>query len=122
MSLWVLSLANLLVLTRWRQPLAPTVSLNINPGRATAPQYITTMKKFYTVRIYDNTCNVSGHESQSFNSFVSFANDSLSSCNDADYTLNEEQATALLKKFEQYIADNNLEWASAKLDYFDFED
>lgn len=80
------------------------------------------MKKYYSVRVYDNTCNVAGHESQSFDSFVPFANDSLASCNDADYTLNEEQATALLNEFEHYIADNNLDWASAKLDYFEIEE
>lgn len=80
------------------------------------------MKKYYSVRVYDNTCNVAGHESQSFDSFEAFANGSLSSCNDADYTLNEEQANALLKEFEEYIAENNIEWASAKLDCFEIEE
>lgn len=74
-------------------------------------------KKFFAVEVFDNTCNVMGHESGIYGKGdYSWVTDSLNGGCDADYNMTEEQANEVKADFERIIKERNLEWASVAID------
>lgn len=74
-------------------------------------------KKFFAVEVFDNTCNVMGHESGIYGKGdYSWVTDSLNGGCDADYNMTEEEANEVKADFERIIKECNLEWASVAID------
>ena len=74
-------------------------------------------KKFFAVEVFDNTCNVMGHESGIYGKGdYSWVTDSLNGGCDADYNMTEEEANEVKADFERIIKERNLEWASVAID------
>lgn len=74
-------------------------------------------KKFFAVEVFDNTCNVMGHESGIYGKGdYSWVTDSLNGGCDADYNMTEEEANEVKDDFERIIQERNLEWASVAID------
>lgn len=76
-----------------------------------------TTKKFFAVEVFDNTCNVMGHESGIYaKGDYSWITDSLNGGCDAEYNMTEEEANEVKADFERIIKERNLEWASVEID------
>ena len=74
-------------------------------------------KKFFAVEVFDNTCNVLGHESGIYGKGdYSWVTDSLNGGCDADYNMTEEEANEVKADFERIIKERNLDWASVGID------
>lgn len=74
-------------------------------------------KKFYAVEVFDNTCNVAGHESGIYGKGdYSWITDSLNG-GDGEYNMTEEEAQDVKADFERIIKERNLEWASVDVDF-----
>ena len=74
-------------------------------------------KKFFAVEVFDNTCNVTGHQSGIYGKGdYSWVTDSLNGGCDADYNMTEEEANEVKADFERIINERNLEWASVAID------
>ena len=75
-----------------------------------------TTKKFFAVEVFDNTCNVMGHESGIYGKGdYSWINESLNGGN-GEYNMTEEEALEVKADFERIIKERNLEWASVEVD------
>lgn len=75
-----------------------------------------TTKKFFAVEVFDNTCNVMGHESGIYGKGdYSWINESLNGGN-GEYNMTEEEALEVKADFERIIKERNLEWASVEID------
>ncbi|MBR2016147.1 MAG: hypothetical protein IKA00_02425 [Prevotella sp.] len=74
-------------------------------------------KKFFAVEVFDNTCNVMGHESGIYGKGdYSWIDSSLNGGCDAEYNMTEEKANEVKADFERIIKERNLEWASVGID------
>ena len=74
-------------------------------------------KKFFAVEVFDNTCNVMGHESGIYaKGDYSWIDSSLNGGCDAEYNMTEEEANEVKADFERIIKERNLEWASVGID------
>lgn len=74
-------------------------------------------KKFFAVEVFDNTCNVMGHESGIYaKGDYSWITDSLNGGCDAEYNMTEEEANEVKADFERIIKERNLDWASVAID------
>lgn len=77
----------------------------------------TMTKKFFAVEVFDNTCNVMGHESGIYGKGdYSWITDTLNGCDGAEYNMTEAEALEVKSDFEQKIKEYNLDWASVKID------
>ena len=75
------------------------------------------MKKFFAVEVFDNTCNVIGHQFGIYGKGdYSWIDESLNGGN-GEYNLTEEVANEVKADFERIIKERNLEWASVGIDY-----
>ena len=75
-----------------------------------------TTKKFFAVEVFDNTCNVAGHESGIYGKGdYSWITESLNGGN-GEYNMTEEEANEVKADFERIIKERNLEWASVEID------
>ena len=75
-----------------------------------------TTKKFFAVEVFDNTCNVLGHESGIYGrGDYSWITDTLNGGN-GEYNMTEEEAQEVKADFERIIKERNLEWASVDID------
>lgn len=75
-----------------------------------------TTKKFFAVEVFDNTCNVMGHESGIYGKGdYSWIDESLNGGN-GEYNMTEEEANEVKADFERIIKERNLEWASVQID------
>lgn len=73
-------------------------------------------KKFFAVKVTDNTCNVPGHESGFYGKGdYSWMTESLNG-GVGEYNLTEAEAEDVKADFEQAIKEKNLEWASVSVD------
>lgn len=73
-------------------------------------------KKFYAVEVFDNTCNVPGHESGIYGrDDYSWIDESLNGDN-GEYNMTEEEAMEVKADFERVIKERGLEWASVDVD------
>lgn len=76
-------------------------------------------KKFFAVEVFDNTCNVMGHESGIYGKGdYSWINESLNGGN-GEYNMTEGEALEVKADFERIIKERNLEWASVEIDSVD---
>ena len=81
------------------------------------------MKKMYAVMVMDSTCNVLGKEFGIYGKGdYSWVHESLNGGEDANYDMTLEQAEAVKAEFEEYIKENNLEWASVCIDEFEIDE
>lgn len=71
----------------------------------------------------DSTCNVLGHETGIYGKGdYSWVSESLNGGENAEYNMTREEAEAVKAEFEDYIKENNLEWASVCIDEFEIEE
>ena len=76
-----------------------------------------TTKKFFAVEVFDNTCNVVGHESGIYGrGDYSWISESLNGGEGAEYNMTEEEALEVKADFERVIKERNLEWATVDID------
>lgn len=81
------------------------------------------MKTMYAVMVMDSTCNVLGRETGIYGKGdFSWATESLNGGENGDYNMTLEEAEAVKAEFEEYIKENNLEWASVCLDELEIEE
>lgn len=81
------------------------------------------MKTMYAVMVMDSTCNVLGHETGIYGKGdYSWVSGSLNGGENAEYNMTREEAEAVKAEFEDYIKENNLEWASVCIDEFEIEE
>lgn len=79
-------------------------------------------KKFFAVEVFDNTCNVMGHESGIYGKGdYSWITDTLNGGDGAEYNMTEEEALEVKADFERIIKERNLEWASVEIDSVEVE-
>jgi len=73
--------------------------------------------KRYAVCVYDNTCNVPGHEFGIYGkNDYSWLTESLNGGIDQSYNLTQEEAEAVKADFERVIREEGIEWASVKIE------
>lgn len=81
------------------------------------------MKTMYAVMVMDSTCNVPGRETGIYGKGdYSWVTESLNGGENGEYNMTLEDAEAVKAEFEEYIKENNLEWASVAIDEFEVED
>ena len=81
------------------------------------------MKTMYAVMVMDSTCNVLGCETGIYGKGdYSWVTESLNGDENGEYNMTLEEAEAVKAEFEEYIKENNLEWASVAIDEFEIED
>ena len=74
-------------------------------------------KKFFAVEVFDNTCNVAGHESGIYGKGdYSWITDTLNGGDGAEYNMTEAEALEVKADFEQKIKEYMLDWASVEID------
>lgn len=74
-------------------------------------------KKFFAVAVFDNTCNVMGHESGIYGKGdYSWITDTLNGGDGAEYNMTEAEALEVKADFEQKIKEYMLDWASVEID------
>ena len=74
-------------------------------------------KKFFAVEVFDNTCNVMGHESGIYGKGdYSWITDTLNGGDGAEYNMTEAEALKVKADFEQKIKEYMLDWASVEID------
>ena len=79
-------------------------------------------KKFFAVEVFDNTCNVMGHESGIYGKGdYSWITDTLNGGDGAEYNMTEEEALEVKADFEQKIKEYMLDWASVEIDSVEVE-
>ena len=81
-----------------------------------------TTKKFFAVEVFDNTCNVMGHESGIYGKGdYSWITDTLNGGDGAEYNMTEAEALEVKADFEQKIKEYMLDWASVEIDSVEVE-
>lgn len=79
-------------------------------------------KKFFAVEVFDNTCNVAGHESGIYGKGdYSWITDTLNGGDGAEYNMTEAEALEVKADFEQKIQEYMLDWASVEIDSVEVE-
>lgn len=79
-------------------------------------------KKFFAVEVFDNTCNVMGHESGIYGKGdYSWITDTLNGGDGAEYNMTEAEALEVKADFEQKIKEYMLDWASVEIDSVEVE-
>lgn len=79
-------------------------------------------KKFFAVEVFDNTCNVAGHESGIYGKGdYSWITDTLNGGDGAEYNMTEAEALEVKADFEQKIKEYMLDWASVEIDSVEVE-
>lgn len=79
-------------------------------------------KKFFAVEVFDNTCNVMGHESGIYGKGdYSWITDTLNGGEGAEYNMTEAEALEVKADFEQKIKEYMLDWASVEIDSVEVE-
>ena len=79
-------------------------------------------KKFFAVEVFDNTCNVAGHESGIYGKGdYSWITDTLNGGDGAEYNMTEAEAIEVKADFEQKIQEYMLDWASVEIDSVEVE-
>lgn len=80
-------------------------------------------KKFFAVEVFDNTCNVAGHESGIYGKGdYSWITDTLNGGDGAEYNMTEAEALEVKADFEEKIKEYMLDWASVEIDSVEVED
>ena len=81
------------------------------------------MKKVFAVAVYDNTCNVEGHEMGIYGKGdYSWITDSLNGGDGAEYNMTREEAEEVKADFERMIKEYMLDWASVDIDEMEIDD
>ena len=79
-------------------------------------------KKFFAVEVFDNSCNVAGHESGIYGKGdYSWITDTLNGGDGAEYNMTEAEALEVKADFEQKIQEYMLDWASVEIDSVEVE-
>ena len=79
-------------------------------------------KKFFAAEVFDNTCNVAGHESGIYGKGdYSWITDTLNGGDGAEYNMTEAEALEVKADFEQKIQEYMLDWASVEIDSVEVE-
>lgn len=79
-------------------------------------------KKFFAVEVFDDTCNVMGHESGIYGKGdYSWITDTLNGGDGAEYNMTEAEALEVKADFEQKIEEYMLDWASVEIDSVEVE-
>lgn len=79
-------------------------------------------QKFFAVEVFDNTCNVAGHESGIYGKGdYSWITDTLNGGDGAEYNMTEAEALEVKADFEQKIKEYMLDWASVEIDSVEVE-
>lgn len=73
-------------------------------------------KKFFAVEIFDNTCNVLGHETGIYGKNDYSWVDGTLNGGDGCFNMTEQEAKEVKADFERYINEHNLNWASVEVD------
>ena len=80
-------------------------------------------KKFFAVEVFDNTCNVMGHESGIYGKGdYSWITDTLNGGDGAEYNMTEAEALEVKADFEQKIQEYMLDWASVEVDEMEIDE
>ena len=79
-------------------------------------------KKLFAVEVFDNSCNVAGHESGIYGKGdYSWITDTLNGGDGAEYNMTEAEALEVKADFEQKIQEYMLDWASVEIDSVEVE-
>ena len=82
-----------------------------------------TTKKFFAVEVFDNTCNVMGHESGIYGKGdYSWITDTLNGGDGAEYNMTKAEAEEVKADFERMIKEYMLDWASVEVDEMEIDE
>ena len=77
----------------------------------------------YAVEVYDNTCNVAGHEMGIYGKGdYSWITESLNGGDGAEYNMTREEAEEVKADFERMIKEYMLDWASVDIDELEIDE